>query len=947
MHQHPRPPPVTASPANSERTNPTRTNNQRDRTAQGSGTSEASDTNPPEQSSNAMSKLDQIVQNFHTKAALIILRARVELSPAIGKTTNSKRVNKWFNTDIEETEDYREQILPWKTCDTTNNRPPPLVIEVYIDRKELANNQCVVILDEQGKRWDVKEALTSSVNPRTAGHTSPDFDEVVLERWTVELGENRTRSTQDLNVALPAVYKKGIVLFRSLFTQTRLLPVHNQSRRFGFLGPHNQLKLKYRLTDGSSSGRRTTFDSLSIPLCPSQDKAVEHFSFGDTDSPAGPISLQVDYRTNCNFTVEDSEALLSSRLMGADDEFFKPSLPREQPSRLRSAEVGSLPVRQELQRPDRSQAYGSLSTFHQIGPTTGSSPISALRNVQSPGPESPPQRIGPSLRSSTSSKASFRPEAPGVARRPSVSFQPFKGPTLSASPVPSLGSSPRLSTGRVPALSTLNEARGAPSTQGPTMPSAARRPPEQAIASSTSSSPKPAPIARYSSSFSHRRARPSSGGTTKVEEDQNSSGKTSTASSAQPGSGLMAEAAGGSSGSVQEDDEKISDFLKMLDTKKDLLTPTSPAGVEASTKRTSAALTRFHRMRDSNAALSESMSSSLMLHRSSSSSSRQLSSVPPMVAATSVSTSSSPGKPISPHTPHTPAIPSRLSANSIIDYTQPDPNDNSGRIPVDSRDARSDAATSEGTTTDANANAGAIDIPTSPRPFSAAYRRSSSLAHRRAANGEDELGDPYGMRSASVGAEERQLPSVSTLGRPAEESPEDDIEGERRRQKSRESPRRPPATERHSSTSYRNRPAQNAPTGDGYNSASGSASGSSSTHQVYRSRFARGSGRGHASQASTSSLAVGGERPDSAGSESWNRRGNRASFSRPDSRFDEEEPFLFAMSDLGGVGGHSNSSRRSLEEPHGESALNARRGGGYSRRGGSGSGSGGNYAAWP
>ena len=31
MHQHPRAPPVTASPASSERTNPERTNNQRDR----------------------------------------------------------------------------------------------------------------------------------------------------------------------------------------------------------------------------------------------------------------------------------------------------------------------------------------------------------------------------------------------------------------------------------------------------------------------------------------------------------------------------------------------------------------------------------------------------------------------------------------------------------------------------------------------------------------------------------------------------------------------------------------------------------------------------------------------------------------------------------------------------------------------------------------------------
>jgi hypothetical protein len=132
-------------------------------------------------------------------------------------------------------------------------------------------------------------------------------------------------------------------------------------------------------------------------------------------------------------------------------------------------------------------------------------------------------------------------------------------------------------------------------------------PPENAIASSASSSPKPAPISRYSSSFSQRRARLSSGGGSKDEGDNNSSGKVSaTSSAAQPGSGVLAEAGAGSQDSIQQDDENISDFLKMLDLKKDLrsfqASGDSPAA-DADTRRTSAALNRFHRMKDSNANL--------------------------------------------------------------------------------------------------------------------------------------------------------------------------------------------------------------------------------------------------------------------------------------------------------------------------------------------------------
>lgn len=92
---------------------------------------------------------------------------------------------------------------------------------------------------------------------------------------------------------------------------------------------------------------------------------------------------------------------------------------------------------------------------------------------------------------------------------------------------------------------------------------------------------------------------------------------------------------------------------------------------------------------------------------------------------------------------------------------------------------------------------------------------------------------------------------------------------------------------------------------------------------TYRPRIGRGSGRGHTPpHGSLSSLADRG-----SGSGSSDQRGGRYSYTRPASTFEEEEPLLFAMSDFGAI----QQSRRSLEEARGGSSAGASdRGGGDS-----------------
>ncbi|KAI9712780.1 MAG: autophagy protein 13 [Bogoriella megaspora] len=712
-------------------------------------------------------KLNQVIQQFYSKAALTIISSRVTLKPAL--TRNGEvRQTKWFNTTLDDAAALVEDLEDWRTADIFEERPPPLMIEIFVDTSDLTSNQTFSIVDENGKRWDALEFLkdTTDVSSRSSSR-SHKGTQIVLERWKVELGDASLLPSADMTDSLPNIYKKSVVLFRSLYTYARLLPAWKCQRAMARKpSSHTIIRLKYRIYSGDS--KSPWKDTLNLPLYPSNESITGEYVWAPIVTGAGPMNIQVAYRSNCELRVDDAESLLSSQFMGLDDQYFRPSLEAKDRGHARvntDRGIGSLPAEPDHfeERADRGQAYGSLSTFHQAGIPARSSPISALRAARdnmspsSPSPTaSPPQKLPPNHRIATGSKSSLRSNdsAPAFQRRASVSFQPFKAGSLSSSPhiPPSPGSSVGKATNMGAAMqkrnSLTNTALPQASLRTPALPN------ETAIASSASSSPKPAPITRYSSSFGHRRSRLSSGGGSKTEDDNNSSGKGSLASSAQPGSGVLNEGEGGSSGSVQTDEENIQDFLKLLEQKKDLksLSRTDAASRDMSTRKTAAALSKYQRMRDSNTALSDSLSTSMHLHRSSSTSSRQLSSVPPMVAGTSVSTSSSPGKPISPHTPHTPAVPSRLSANYTPHIRESSRHGESGR--------RRNIEESEDTERERTPHA--IDIPTSPRLYSQVRRSSSVAQQHRAAYQDDDI-IPFEMRSASLPAEERGDLSLSEL----------------------------------------------------------------------------------------------------------------------------------------------------------------------------------------
>ncbi|KAK6354972.1 autophagy protein 13 [Orbilia brochopaga] len=712
-------------------------------------------------------RLNQLMTNFFLKLALVVVRSRMDVPPVFTRGTANRKINKWFNVELEETDIFKEDLRLWKYSDASENRPPTLIIETYLDAEDLTPNQTLVILDELEKRHNVETTLLAFRNWRR-GNPLNSKKEVVLERWRVNLSPPTGESAPELAV----VYKKSIVLFRSLYSYARLLPSWKLQKKLA-KGTKSSLRLCCRVMNGDTTPIPHP-DPLEIALIPRETNVTNSFQFGAVESPAGTFTVKVDYRRQCEFRVDDSEALLSSHFLNLDEHYFKPSLHHRtgsQPVNLVSREPGSLPSNAAViaQRGDPSLAYGSLTSFHQAG-VASQSPISAIRNIHLSGGSSagsPSEAASIPTRSAQGSKASLRSES-GVQRRPSVSFmQPFKSPSLSASPSPAdqYGPSPRTSLQRVPQAGVAVPARQRPAT-GTMSPSSLKSSIPAEGPTSNPAVERPTSVGRYSSSFGNRRPRHSSGAS-KTEDDNNSSGRGSLASA--PGSGFV-ETSGNNSG-LSEEDRSLTDFMNMLDQKQPLKIFDSFS--ESSGRRAVAALGKYQKMKDSNAALQDSMSSSLLLPTQSTSNPSSVGRTqpggPPALSGASVSTSSSPGKPISPHTP---AIPSRLVQNETIVHDQTNEpsslDEMVAQIPPSTytyrrRDTQPEGeATPSMQTTSTTATTSPMNIPSSPRFVQ--IRRSNSVSHE--ASEEDASGRFQSLRRV-FGPEERHSTSLDSMDRPA------------------------------------------------------------------------------------------------------------------------------------------------------------------------------------
>jgi autophagy-related protein 13 len=583
------------------------------------------------------------------------------------------------------------------------------------------------------------------------------------------------------------VYKKGIILFRALYSYLSLMPTWKFRRRLAKLKLHTSaLKIGCKVQSGYDMARSTPqWDALQVPFFSATEDVTDNFSFGKVESPAGSFSITVSYRKNCDFRVDDSESLLSSHFINLDEHYFRPSLHQRvstQPAAFapgRVLEPGSLPAAIPSsfpQRPEPNLAYGSLSSFHQPTGHANASPLAVLRSAAEMADRgsynaSPAERPSSALKSIQDSKSSLRSnDVASMSRRGSLSFQPFKTPSLSASPAtpdPYTASS----LGRIsmpPSVVQTHKHRLSIGTMSPYKSTNSSTPQPQGDPTNQNPIPistKPHPMTRITSSFGSRRPRVSSAASVTRADDDNSSGHASFSSSVvNPGSGLYPPPGTSS----YEEDLQIRDFMSMLaDGQKKSLKSLGGGGMSSSASgvKVGNPLSKFQKMKDSQTALVDSMSSSLLLLPSSpSTSSRNLSSVPGMIQSTTFSSSSSPGKPLSPHTPHTPAVPSRLRGLTAQYDQHRDSQRRHPRSTPSSQPRHAGDQRTEGTATTSP-----LDIPLSPRFMGPRRSNSMSQQHREAIDGNSLEFDPLTVfdnrrrHSSSLGGGDKEPLSTSQL----------------------------------------------------------------------------------------------------------------------------------------------------------------------------------------
>ncbi|KAK9764422.1 autophagy protein 13 [Basidiobolus ranarum] len=278
-------------------------------------------------------RCEQIVQNFYTKVTQTLLQARISNNTPI--ITTPKKVNKWFNLELEDHKTYKTELKYWRTACLSTPSPSPMILEVYLDASELNHRQILVLNDELMQKVKVDVGNGSLSSHLKYIEKISKKQTILLESWQLFLIEPVNSNIVDL----PIVYKKSIVFFRSLFTYVRQLPAYRLFRRLRKMKLKG-LKLGYRLTTAPTSPENEIGIDTPISDTDSHGSTSSH-AFDPIDTPLGSFVLNVKYRLNCNFCVEDPEAVLSSKFTTTDKEYFLTSSPTEMDSQLQEHSYGS------------------------------------------------------------------------------------------------------------------------------------------------------------------------------------------------------------------------------------------------------------------------------------------------------------------------------------------------------------------------------------------------------------------------------------------------------------------------------------------------------------------------------------------------------------------------------------------------------------------------------
>lgn len=150
---------------------------------------------------------------------------------------------------------------------------------------------------------------------------------ILLETWTLSVELYRAgRAAPDagVDVALPTIYKHGIVLFRSLYSLLRVLPAwkfyKRLKRRTGGVNRNGNLAIQLRVRPQGAQAAGSDVLRFGVPPSPTHSALeTQSHAFAPIPHLLGTFSLRAEYLAAPQFfQLDEREALLSSGFLSFD-----------------------------------------------------------------------------------------------------------------------------------------------------------------------------------------------------------------------------------------------------------------------------------------------------------------------------------------------------------------------------------------------------------------------------------------------------------------------------------------------------------------------------------------------------------------------------------------------------------------------------------------------------
>lgn len=265
-------------------------------------------------------KMEQIITEFFAKSLHIILESRCPYvssrnysgeqilhspSSSASSSSSTRPRDKWFNLALRDCPAALENIDFWRQSNLE-----PMVVDVVLVQRPLnwdySSSSTRVALERNLSSKDRFPFIWKSDSDEFG---SDGKTEKVIERWVVQYESKKncketcSSSKRSSSISSHALYKKSILLLRSLYATVRLLPAYKIFREINSSGQIRSFNLIHRVS------------SSVEPLIRSHEAEMQQFMFTPVETSCGKLHISLLYLPSISDTTSESSTPMSPQFI--------------------------------------------------------------------------------------------------------------------------------------------------------------------------------------------------------------------------------------------------------------------------------------------------------------------------------------------------------------------------------------------------------------------------------------------------------------------------------------------------------------------------------------------------------------------------------------------------------------------------------------------------------